>query len=90
MFRKNIRIMAIENTNKKGGERRLDYYVVNPDGSREYLCTRSYNRKCYDLCKGGIRYNDLTRIKSRNRGEMLLVDCMKRMHSYLREEYDAA
>lgn len=88
MFRENIKIMAT--VNEKNGKKNLDYYVVKPDGSKEYLVTRPYIRKCYDMCKSGIRYNDLMKIRSRNKGEMLLVECMKRMNDYIRYEYDAA
>lgn len=88
MFKTNVKVVAVEN--RKRGVRNIDYYLIAPDGTRTYLVTGPYVHKCYDMCKGGIRMNDLLKWKGKNKGTMKLVDCMKRMSSYIQQEFDAA
>ncbi len=88
MFQTNVKVTAVKNT--KRGNRMIDYYLIMPDGTTLYLVTSPYVHKCYDLCKGSVRLNDLLKWKDKNKGVMKLVDCMKRMSSYLQYEFDAA
>ena len=71
------------------GERRLiDYYIDQPGCERIYAFTKSYTHHTYDLCKSGVRINDLLTKRSKDQGMMRLVKYTQVMLPYLTEYYD--
>ncbi|MCR4929087.1 MAG: hypothetical protein K5988_03720 [Lachnospiraceae bacterium] len=83
-------ILLIGTKNFKGRERKVDYYLLFPDGEKIYAFSRSYTHHTYDLCKGGIRVSDLIRVKKADYSVMSLVKYMKFMLPYFKEEFQVA
>lgn len=65
----------------------INYYILTPDNERFYAFTRPYSKKSWDMCKSGIRVNDLVTTRTKNTGIMLLVKYTKYILPYLCEEY---
>ncbi len=58
----------------KKGEKRLDYYIEMPGKQKMYAFTRAYTNGTYDICKSGIRINELSTKRSHDKSVMKLVD----------------
>ncbi len=87
VFVKNqIKLLGIKNF--KGKDKLIDYYIVQPDKDDIYVFSKAYTQNTYDLCKSGIRINDLTIKRTRDCGVMRLVNYLNLMMPYLCEYYD--
>ena len=64
------------------------YYIICPGMERIYAFSKKYIQNAYDLCKSGIRINDLSTRKTRDRGVMILVDYLNMMLPYLCDYYE--
>lgn len=85
MVKTNVLVVAVKNF--KGKDKLTDYYWVLPDGEQIYAFSRKYTDNTYNMCKGGIRLNDLLCTRKNDEGIMRLVKRMKFMLPYLKEEY---
>lgn len=83
----NVRLVGIKDK-KRGEKRRLCYYLKTDNNDFLYAFSRNYSRHTYDLCKSGIRVNDLISRRTRDTAVMNLVDYMNLMLPYLAEIYD--
>ena len=75
----------------KGGEGKdkvVHYYIQCPGMERIYAFTRPYTEGTYEICKSGIRVNDLSTRRTRDKAVMKLVKYLNVMLPYLREYYD--
>lgn len=88
MFEENIWIIGRKNF--KGNCRWIDFYLIMASGEEKFIFTKKYSHHSYDLCKGGIRINELIVTKSRDFGIMRVVDHVKRMKRYIKEEFQVA
>ena len=88
MVKTNVLVIAVKNF--KGKDKLIDYYLMMPDGEKIYAFSIIYTDHTYDMCKGGIRINDLLTKRSHDYGIMRLVKRMKFMLPYLKEEYNVA
>lgn len=74
--------------NFKRCEKLIDYYIGQSGQNRIYAFSKVFTQKTYDMCKAGIRINELSAKKSRDRGVMRLVDYLNVMLTYLSEYYE--
>lgn len=88
MFKENLYIIGRKNFRNE--ERMIDFYLIFSNGTETYLFTKRYSNNSYELCKGGIRINDLISTRRRDFGIMRLVECMKRMVPYIKQEFEVA
>lgn len=82
----NMTLIGVKNF--KGNGMSVDYYLVTKDNERLYAFTNIYTRNSYNLCKSGIRVNDLVGKRTRDTGVMRLVKLTNRMLPYLSELYE--
>lgn len=88
MVKSNIIIVGVKNFT--GADRKVNYYLIMPDGNRIYAFTRKFTQKTYEMCKGGIRVNDLLTRRSEDYSVMSLIKYLKFMMPYFKEEYFVA
>ena len=88
MVKTNVLVLAVKNF--KGRDKLTDYYLVLPDGEKIYAFSRKYTDNTYNMCKGGMRLNDLLCTKRHDAGVMALVKRMKFMMPYFKEEFQVA
>lgn len=81
-----ICLIGIKNFEEK--ERKVDYYMRLPYGEPIYAFFRKYSNSTYDLCKSGIRINDLMRVKSKDYSIMRLVGQENRIIPFLADYYN--
>jgi len=62
--------------------------LITKDNEQLYAFTNVYTRNSYDLCKSGIRVNDLVGRRTRDTGIMRLVKLTNRMLPYLADIYE--
>ncbi len=74
--------------NFKGEKKKIDYYIVTASNNRLYAFSYGYTANAYDMCKAGIRVNELASKCSRDMGIMKLVNYYNLMVPYLAEEYE--
>ncbi len=72
----------------KKGKWMIDYYIVIPDQKEVFAFQRNYTKGTYELCKSGIRVNELTTIRCRDKAIMNLVKYMNKVLPYLVEYYE--
>ena len=72
----------------QNGKWLIDYYIVIPDQKKVFAFRKHYTKGTYELCKSGIRVNELTTLRSRDRAIMKLVEYMNRMLPYLVDYYE--
>ena len=82
------KVKVVARKNFKGEKRLVDYYLITADNEMLYAFTRAYTFNTYELCKSGIRANDLAAKRSKDVGVMRLVDYYKMMVPYLADEYE--
>ena len=82
----NVKMVAVKNT--KSSERLVDYYIVVPGRERIYAFTKRYTHGTYDLCKAGVRMNDLLHKRTTDRKVMELVEHTKFMMGYFIDYYE--
>lgn len=85
MMEKNIKVVGIKNF--KGADKLIDFYLVTENQDKIYAFSKIYTHKTYELCRSGIRVNDLLTTRSRDTGVMRLVKYTKVIMPYLAEEY---
>ena len=73
--------------NGKERKRRNSYYIRTDKNEMLYAFSRNYSRHTYDLCKSGIRVNDLVSRRTRDTAVMNLVNYTNLMLPYLAEIY---
>ena len=71
-----------------GKEKVVHYYIQCPGMERIYAFTRPYSAGIYEICKSGIRINDLSTRRTRDKAIMKLVKYLNVMLPYLCEYYD--
>ena len=85
---RNVKVVGEKNL--KGEEKLIDYYIVTEAQERIYAFSKVYTHHTYNLCKSGIRVNDLMTTRSRDTSVMRLVKYTKVIIPYLAEEYNLA
>lgn len=78
---------------KDNRSNRLHYYFRMGNGKLEYVCTKKYSSKCYEICRSGIPLNDLLyhrKGKMKDRDFENLVNYIKYLWPYFQEEYGFA
>ena len=88
MVKANVLVLAVKNF--KGEKKLTDYYLILPDGEKVYAFSKLYTDNTYNMCKGGVRLNDLLGKRTHDTGVMSLVKRMKFMLPYFKEEYQVA
>lgn len=78
-----VKLVAVKNN--KGEKRALDYYF-EISGNRKYAFTKSYANNVYELCKSGIRVNELVKTRVRDEKIMKLVSYLKATMPYFTDE----
>ena len=86
IVKEHLQLIGIKNF--KGENKMIDYYIIYPGRERIYAFSKKYRQNTYDLCKSGIRINDLSTRKTRDRGIMNLVDYLNIMLPFLCDYYD--
>ena len=81
-----VKMIGVKNF--KGEEKLIDYYIVVPGQEKMYAFSKIYTHGTYDMCKSGVRINQLLTKKTRDTGVMRLVKYLKVMMPYLTEYYD--
>ncbi len=74
--------------NFRGEKKQIDYFILTSGNDKLYAFSYRYTTKAYELCKSGIRVNELASKRSRDMGIMNLVSYYKLMVPYLAEEYE--
>ena len=74
--------------NFKGEKKQIDYYLITSCNDRLYAFSYQYTENAYNMCKSGIRVNDLAAKRCRDTGVMKLVNYYNLMVPYLAEEYE--
>lgn len=80
-----VRVVGVRGTN--GRRRYMDFYIVHPRHGREYLFTRRFTHKVYELTKGGVPIKDLLRMRSADEMTMALVKNLSYTLAGLMSEY---
>ena len=81
-------VMMIGVKNFKGKDKLIDYFIEIPGKERIYAFSKKFAQNAYDMCKSGIRVNDLSTKRTRDRGIMKLVERLNSMLPYLSEYYE--
>ncbi len=81
-----VKLVGIKNF--AGKDKLIDYFLIMPGQEEIYAFSRRYTHSTYDLCKSGIRVNEISTRRSRDRGVMGLVNYLNVMLPYLSEYYD--
>lgn len=81
-----VKVIGVKNF--KGEGKWIDYYIVVPGQERMYVFSRRYTHSTYNMCKAGVRINQILTKKSRDTGVMRLVKYLRVMMPYLTEYYD--
>ena len=77
------RLIGIRNNKEE-----VNYFIQTPTNEMIYAFTRDFSLKEWDICKSGIRIDDLFTKKRRHEGVMNLVKHAKYIVPYLCQEYD--
>ena len=72
----------------EGRDRVVHYYIQYPGAERIYAFTKPFSTGTYEICKSGIRINDLSTRRTRDKAVMKLVEYLNVMLPYLCEYYD--
>ena len=64
------------------------HYIEQPGMDRIYAFSKIFTQNTYDMCKSGIRVNELSTKRSRDRGVMRLVNYLNVVLPYLSEYYE--
>lgn len=81
-----VRIVGVKNFS--GRDKFVDYYLQVPNQANIYAFSKTYTNHSYDLCKSGIRVNDLISRRTRDTGVMRVVKYTNLILPYLAEEYN--
>lgn len=80
-----VRLIGVKNFS--GRVKLVDYYLQVPNQSNIYAFSKIYTNNSYDLCKAGIRVNDLISRRTRDTGVMRVVKYTNLLLPYFVEEY---
>ena len=72
---------------EKNGKWMIDYYIVVPNQKKVFAFRRNYTKGTYKLCQSGIRINELTTLRSRDKAIMNLVKYINKVLPFLVEYY---
>lgn len=72
---------------EKNYRNEINYYILTSQNEKLYAFTKPYSMKTWDLCKSGIRLNELMSKRTGHEGVMLLVKYVRYIMPYLCEEY---
>ncbi len=81
-----VKMIGVKNF--KGKDKLIDYFIDVPGKERIYAFSRTFTQNAYDMCKPGIRVNDLSTKRTRDKGIMKLVERLNSMLPYLSEYYE--
>ena len=81
-----VKIKAVKNFS--GKDKLIDYYLDQPGQDKIYAFSNVITQNTYDMCKAGIRVNELSVKRSRDRGVMRLVNYLNVILPYLCEFYE--
>ena len=85
ILKEQIKLVGIKNF--KGEDKMIDFYITSPGKEDIYAFSKRYTHTIYDICKSGIRVNEISTKRSRNRSVMGLVKYLNVMLPYLTEYY---
>ena len=81
-------VLLIGERVEKDFDKRINYYILVPGYERIFAFQKKYYASAYRLCKNGIRINDLSVLRTRDRRVMKLVDYVNVMLPYFTEYYE--
>ena len=81
-----VKISGIKNF--RGEEKLIDFYIEQPGQDKLFVFSKVFTQNTYNLCKSGVRVNELSCKKTRNKGVMRLVNYLNVMLPYLTEYYE--
>ena len=81
-----VKIKAVKNFS--GKDKLIDYYIEQPGQEKIYAFSKVFTQNTYDMCKAGIRVNELSVKRSRDRGVMRLVNYLNVILPHLCEFYE--
>ena len=81
-----VKMVGVKNF--KGKEKLIDYFIEIPGREMLYAFSKRFTQNTYNMCKSGIRVNELSTKRSRDKGVMNLVKRLNSMLSYLSEYYE--
>lgn len=81
-----VRLTGVKNFT--GKDKLIDYYIEQPGQDRIYAFSKTFTQNTYDMCKSGIRVNELSTKRSRDRGVMRLVNYLNVVLPYLSDYYE--
>ena len=88
MVSNKIKLIGVKNFS--GEDKLLDCYFVTPDNRQFYVFSRPYTNHSYEICKSGIRVNELIHKNTRDTGVMRLIQDMNDVLPDFMEEYGMA
>lgn len=84
-LKNNIFLIAKKSEMKK---KKLDYYLIFPNGDEEYAFTRNYSTACYESFKSGMPINEALHAKKKNTAFMGLIKYLNFMMPYFIEYFE--
>lgn len=81
-----VKILGVKNF--EGKEKLIDFYIEQPGKARIYAFSKVFTQNSYDLCRSGVRVNELSCKRARDKGVMRLVNYLNVMLPYLTEYYE--
>ncbi len=85
ILKEQIKLVGVKNF--KGEDKMIDFFITAPGKANIYAFSKKYTNTIYDICKSGIRVNEISTKRSRNRAVMGLVKYLNVMLPYLTEYY---
>ena len=85
ILKEQVKLKGIKNFN--GKDRMIDFYITSPGRDDIYAFSRKYSNSTYDICKSGVRVNEISTKRSRNRSVMGVVKYLNVVLPYLTECY---
>lgn len=81
-----VKIFGVKNF--EGKEKLIDFYIEQPGKERIYAFSKVFTQNSYNLCRAGVRVNELSCKRARDKGVMRLVNYLNVMLPYLTEYYE--
>ncbi len=82
----NLKLVGVKKDN--GKEKVIDYFIITERNERFYAFSKAYTHKTYNMCKAGIRIEDLKTKKTKDFGVSRLVKYTNYIMNYLIEYYE--
>ena len=83
-----VKILGVKNF--EGKKKLIDFYIEQPGQDKLYVFSKVFTQNTYNLCRSGVRVNELSCKRTRDRGVMRLVNYLNVMLPYLTEYYELA